>query len=337
MIKSNRIPWNLIIPKLKGEVSAEEKRKLEEWLRSSNNEDLFHELEMLWDKIQSNVADYSPDTEYYWNELKKRMDKSTNNVALSVPLKAKKASIINKMYKYAAAASIVVALGCSFYLGFMNGMPVDNMLVYSNISGKSRVELPDGTEVWLHSKTDICYDASMKGDERLVDVDGEAFFDVEHDKDKPFVVRTDGLRIVVHGTKFNVDACSSEDNVFVSLLEGSVSLETVADRQYLHPGETATFNKKNHSIMISKDDVGYMSSWASNQIVFQNSSLKEVCRMLSKWYNVRIDLDPQISEKFHYTFTVKNETLEEILRMMNRVQPLKYTFDENKLSISVLE
>lgn len=63
------VPWNLIIPKLKQEISADEERQLETWLRSSNNEALFKELQLLWEKIQANVENYTPNTEYYWNEL----------------------------------------------------------------------------------------------------------------------------------------------------------------------------------------------------------------------------------------------------------------------------
>ena len=67
------VPWNLIIPKLKQEISADEERQLETWLRSSNNEALFKELQLLWEKIQANVENYTPNTEYYWNELANRM------------------------------------------------------------------------------------------------------------------------------------------------------------------------------------------------------------------------------------------------------------------------
>ena len=62
------VPWNLIIPKLKQEISADAERQLETWLRSSNNEALFKELKLLWEKIQANVENYTPNTEYYWNE-----------------------------------------------------------------------------------------------------------------------------------------------------------------------------------------------------------------------------------------------------------------------------
>ena len=78
--------------------------------------------------------------------------------------------------------------------------------LYSNLSGKSKVLLPDGSEVWMHTETSLQYGSQMNKDERIVNVTGEAYFDVAHDADKPFIVQTEGMRIVVHGTKFNVDA-----------------------------------------------------------------------------------------------------------------------------------
>ena len=290
------VPWNLIIPKLKQEISADEERQLETWLRSSNNEALFKELQLLWEKIQANVENYTPNTEYYWNELVNRMHASEPKQTAKP---AKKRFELKQIYRYAVAACIAVAIGCSFYIGFLNGQPEAMPQLYSNLSGKSKVLLPDGSEVWMHTETSLQYESQMNKDERIVNVTGEAYFDVAHDADKPFIVQTEGMRIVVHGTKFNVDAFPGSENTLVSLVEGSVS------------------------------------SWANTQLVFRNRSLGDICKLLSKWYRVKIDVDPTLSNKYFYTFTLRSEPLDEILRIMARIQPMKYTFnEENELTIS---
>ncbi len=137
------VPWNLIIPKLKQEISADEERQLETWLRSSNNEALFKELQLLWEKIQANVENYTPNTEYYWNELVNRMHASEPK---QTEKPAKKRFELKQIYRYAVAACIAVAIGCSFYIGFLNGQPEAMPQLYSNLSGKSKVLLPDGSE-----------------------------------------------------------------------------------------------------------------------------------------------------------------------------------------------
>ena len=207
--------------------------------------------------------------------------------------------------------------------------------LYSNLSGKSKVLLPDGSEVWMHTETSLQYESQMNKDERIVNVTGEAYFDVAHDADKPFIVQTEGMRIVVHGTKFNVDAFPGSENTLVSLVEGSVSLETETENRFLKPGETATFNRKTLTLKVEKDDVHFASSWANTQLVFRNRSLGDICKLLSKWYRIKIDVDPTLSNKYFYTFTLRSEPLDEILRIMARIQPMKYTFnEENELTIS---
>ena len=181
------VPWNLIIPKLKQEISADEERQLETWLRSSNNEALFKELQLLWEKIQANVENYTPNTEYYWNELVNRMHASEPK---QTEKPAKKRFELKQIYRYAVAACIAVAIGCSFYIGFLNGQPEAMPQLYSNLSGKSKVLLPDGSEVWMHTETSLQYGSQMNKDERIVNVTGEAYFDVAHDADKPFIVQT---------------------------------------------------------------------------------------------------------------------------------------------------
>lgn len=169
----------------------------------------------------------------------------------------------------------------------------------------------------------------------MVNVTGEAYFDVAHDAEKPFIVQTEGMRIVVHGTKFNVDAFPGSETTLVSLIEGSVSLETKTENRFLQPGETATFNRNTQTLKVEKDDVKFASSWANKQIVFKNRSLGDICKLLSKWYRVKINLDPALSDKYFYTFTLRSEPLDEILRIMARIQPMKYTFNEkNELTIS---
>lgn len=316
------IPWNLIVSKLKNEITAEENVRLDAWLSESGNKDIFIELCSLWDKIQSNASQYVPDKDYYWKELSRRM-------SLSTQVPAEKPRRKMGGWSYVAAACAVIAVVISFYAGHWAGIPEEAPLQYSNMGGKGMVSLPDRSFVWLHADTKLLCDMSHRKDERVITLRGEAFFDVEHDNEKPFVVQTDGMRIVVHGTKFNVESFPDMENTYVSLVEGSVSLQTAEEHRYLAPGEVATYNKRNHQLSITKGDVLFASLWTKNEIVFEQRSLSDICRILSKWYHVKIDLSPSVSDKYHYTFTLRNEPLEEILRLMSRIHPIKYTFNEN--------
>ena len=326
------IPWNLIVSKLKQESTAQEEQQLELWLSESGNQEVFDELQILWSKIQQNAANYTPDADFYWKELSRRMKQSQNpsDTISKQQSETKKRKVLLRPWVYVAAACAVVVLGFSFYLGQLVGRPDAIPLVYTSTGGKATASLPDKTSVWMHANTRIVYDMQYEKDEREVTLRGEAYFDVAHDKHKPFIVQTDGLRIVVHGTKFNVEAFPDAENTYVSLIEGSVSLETMAENCLLKPGETATYNRNNHRLSIEKDDVLFASSWTKDQIEFNQRSLRYICRFLTKWYHVKIQLDTAIADKFHYTFTLShNEPLEEILRLMARINPMEYTFNEN--------
>lgn len=326
------IPWDLIIAKLKQTITADEDRRLMEWLSDNNNQEVFEELQQVWQKIQSKAATYTPDANHYWKELSKRMEGGKKS-------EAPKAKVLSLSYlrRYAAVACIflVAAFSACIYIGIELGRPELGEQTYTNLAGKSMISLPDGSRVWLHTATSLAYSTDFEVEDREVNVTGEAYFDIAHDKKKPFIVQTDGMKIVVHGTKFNVESFPESENTFVSLIEGSVSLETNVEKRFLVPGETATFNKKNHSLRIERGDVEFSRSWADSQMVFNKKPLGYVCRFLSKWYNVDINLSPELTNKYMYTFTLRGETLEEILRLMSRINPIDYTFNEkNTLTIT---
>lgn len=322
------IPWDLIISKLQQRIAVEEDRQLMKWLDDNRNKEVFDELQQVWEKVQNNASGYVPDSDHYWSELSKRMQ--VNKPTLLSKTVEIKHSVLVHFRRYAAVACIVLAAAFigSFYMGIVIGRPELNEQVYSNLGGKSKASLPDGTEVWLHGNTTLAYSTNFDSKDRLVTIIGEAYFDVTHYSDRPFIVQTEGIKVVVHGTKFNVEALPDSKNIFVSLMEGSVSLETSTEKRFLFPGETATFNKVNRTLQIAKDDVHFQTSWANDKMIFSKKPLGYVAHFLSKWYNVEIILAPTLSDKYLYTFTLRDETLEEILRLMSRINPIEYYFDK---------
>lgn len=328
---ATKIPWNLIVSKLRQDITPENDNHLNEWLTVDKNREIFEELQLLWLKVQNHTANYTPDINHYWNELSKRMDIAETSQDIKSPQKR-----LLPFRRYAAVASLLllITLSLTLYMGIKIGQPKSNSQVCTNLSGKSKVCLPDRTEVWLHTNTSLTYNTDYEQEKRLVHVTGEAYFDVTHNIDKPFIVQTEGMKVIVHGTKFNVEAFPNSNNTFVSLVEGSVELKTDKEQRFLIPGETATFDRQKQQLKIEKSDVNFLSSWAKDRLIFTEKSLGYVCRSLSRWYHVDIDVAPELSDQFLYTFTLYNEPLEEILRLMARVNPISYSFNsDNKVTI----
>lgn len=332
-----KLPWDIIISKLRGSLSEKDAIHFENWLNEGNNLQLFQQLQTVWENVQNKVANYEPDLEYYWKELSARIeDDSLKTLETDSSETNFKYIPIKRFYRIVAAASILLAITFSgaYYLGTNNTSKQATTLSYSSLTGKSKVILPDGTEVWLHSNTTLSYNSNFTSNTREVTMNGEAYFSVTHDAKKPFIVHSNDASVTVHGTKFNVNSYEDSQNVLVSLYEGSVSMQAANNNVMLKPGQEGHFDKLYNTLDVKEGDVEFAKSWTNDQLRFENKNLRYVCRYLSKWYSVDIDIDSAIGDNQSYTFTVRNENLEEIVRIMSRINSISYQFDnKNKLTI----
>lgn len=326
------IPWSLIIAKLKDELSAEEKVRLEQWMTSEKNRKIYEDLSEIWLGIQEQSMDYTPDKDLYWQKLHTHIQEEKKKEERSL----RNRSFNRLRYVVAACAVLLLLLGGgTFWTIRQMQKQMQQEVRFSNLSGKSYVMLGDGTKVWLHSDTSLDYKREFSSVNREVKMTGEAYFEVAHDPKHPFVIQMEGMKLTVYGTKFNVRDIPHSNEVMVSLQEGSVGLETLRENYRMRPGEKAVFNKKTKILQINRGDVAFDISWAQKQIVFNQKSLGFICKYLANWYNVEIVLEPALKDKYLYTFTLRDEPLEEIMRLIARVNPVSYYFnEENKLFIS---
>lgn len=324
-IRQNKIPWELIISYFRKDISAEEQEELMRWAADPESRALLEELQELWDKIQAKTADYTPDKAYYWEELNRRLrlkEEADRQRALHKP------SRWRLFRRLAVVASLLLVVGLAYYLGKDAGQSQQTEQVYSCLSGKSKVLLPDGSVVWLHGHTTLTCGSDFLKEERAVELTGEAYFEVTPDSKRPFIVQTDGMQVMVHGTKFTVEALVGASESRVTLVDGSVSMSTLSEQVYLKPGETAVYDRINHRLKRAYADLRYETLWTKEQMEVANQPLGEVCRLLERWYSVTIHLDEALRERYHYTFTLRTESLEEVLRLMSRIHPIAYRFDD---------
>lgn len=272
------IPWKLIIAHLKNEATPEEEILLQNWLGENNNLELLAEIELLWDKIQSEVSSYNPNVEHYWEMMQGRITSGKNNKKTK-----SKRSIKERLFVITAAASIILAIGMSYLLLSKESKEIHS---YSAISGKSKITLPDNSTIWVNSGSTISYPGAFS-DNRQVNLIGEAAFNVVKDQKHPFIVSVSGIRIKVYGTCFNVSSYNNEENITIALKEGSVSIIINDNESFLKPGEKATINKKNMSLFIDKANVGLEFFWANESVFFKSKSLEYICEYLEKWYKVK--------------------------------------------------
>lgn len=333
---STKLPWDLIISKLRKETNAEEELTFNNWLLTGNNRELFQQLEFVWDRVQQKVSVYEPDLEYYWKELSARINQSP--VAKTETRKPHKSRFItNRLLKIAAALAIVISTTFFFayYFGKNSSINSQEYITYSTLNTKSKVLLPDSTEVWLHNNSSITYKFNEDLNQREVNLSGEAFFNVKHNKQFAFLVASKGVEVKVHGTQFNVNAYPSTNNVLVSLYQGSVSMKSNEKNIFLKPGEEGLFDSKNKNITVSEGDVEFAKIWTSDKIRFENKNLREVCRYLSKWHGIKFEIDSEINDNQSYTFTFRGQDIEEVVGIMAKIHSFDYVIDEESNIVKI--
>lgn len=326
--------WDLLVGALKDTLGEAEQRAFDQWAAEAENRRFYNNLTHAWREIQQRAATYEPDRDRLWQQLQQRI--GTYEIPHADQLPKRRRSHLLQTAIAVAAAVAMTLFAARTDLFHSAAVPAEQRLCA--FEGKSQARLSDGSTVWLHGGSALAYDTRFAAGERRVKLRGEGFFEVARDAERPFIVEVEGLKISVHGTKFNVRT-AADRSVSVSLVEGSVSLDTGSgSRRLLRPGEIACYDPDTRKVVIGRGNVAMESCWAAGKLAFDRQPLGEICRYMARWYDTEIHITPALARNYAYTFTITNEPLEEILRIMSRINPIAYTFaEDNTVTISELE
>ncbi len=174
---------------------------------------------------------------------------------------------------------------------------LSNTLVYNIATtpkgGQYQFILSDGTKVWLNSASSIKYPVSFIGNERRVELTGEAYFEVAHNAAKPFRVVSNGQTVEVLGTHFNINAYADENAVKTTLLQGSVKVSSAGSSSVIKPGEQAQFNNGKINV-VSGVDLDAAVAWKNGLFYFEDSNIQEVMRQFARWYDVDVKYEGEL-------------------------------------------
>lgn len=203
--------------------------------------------------------------------------------------------------------------------------------------GMYEVVLPDGTKVKLNSGSVLEFSDDFQLNDRVVTLEGEAFFDVVKSEGKRFIVKTKDMDIVVLGTKFNVKSYQDDMNTYTTLVEGKVELVSEGVITELLPGEQIVFENKTKAIDIKEVNITPIVAWSDQYFHFDNTPLEEIMKTLSRWYDLSIkyaDDDPLIKSTV-YSGRIKMYTHpEDVLRKFEKTGNLKFELKKNTIIIS---
>jgi len=301
----NSIPVDLIALFLSGEADRDEIKRLEEWKAlSDTNNTLFIRYEKLWVKTGTVFPLDEIDVEDEWKQFKTK--------TASSPTKISRPRIITLYTRIAAAIIAGIILGYSSLLIF-NDIKFEKVTA----SGKpAEVILPDGSEVSLYPGSYIKYPKVFKSGLRNVSMEGEAYFDVQHDTSSAFYINAGDMVVSVLGTSFNIEAYRKSENYSVVVESGEVVVFSDRDlekREFLVKGEKVTFYRISDRMEKQvNNDTNYIA-WKTKDIVFRNTNLNKVASTLSKVYNTDIRAEQSIGGS-KITVTFENRSLDYIIK-----------------------
>ncbi len=200
---------------------------------------------------------------------------------------------------------------------------------------RSTFSLPDGTVVWLNGDTKIRYPIRFQENERRIQLEGEAYFEVTPDRQRPFIVDLGSLRVQALGTAFNCMAYPGEDLVETALTEGKVKvtrvLEGVEKGEYtLDPGQVITYKLNSGRFFLEEGDIDKHVAWRSGKFIFRNDPLEVVCQKLGRWFNAEIAIKDESLKDYAFTGTFKEEGLHEILELISLTSPISHKITERE-------
>lgn len=186
--------------------------------------------------------------------------------------------------------------------------------------GQYRLRLPDGTEVWLNAASSIRFPVNFSGNEREVEVRGEAYFEVARDPKRPFKVVMGQFKVDVLGTRFNINGYGDGIPIKTTLLEGSIQVSNGQARRLLKPRQQAQLQHDGTLQVIDGVNVDRVTAWKNGYFSFEKADLKTVMNNLSRWYNVEVQYEGKIPPLEFGGQIQRNLTLSQVLVILERSQ-----------------
>jgi len=362
-MEKNRF-WELLAKVKSGEATPEEQLELNQHLSAFPGElDLVKQIDACWELPMPAVSAPSAD------EITTAWDSIRNKIAgqqppVELPVTNKK---VRRMVKYALAIAAVVIATVGICLWNVLQVtappaPPQKNIVSTKNGSKSKIELPDGTQVWLNVGSRIKYDENYGKQSRELTLTGEAYFDVARDANRPFILHTGKMDVKVLGTVFNVKAYPGDATTEAALIRGSIEVTfpgrpqeklilkptdkiSIANKEINPADDTVrlakAYKKTSPAIMVSSiqyepDSIAIVeTSWVNNRLIFRSKTFEELARDIERWFNVTVQVRDSsiLSKKFTGTFS--NESITDALDALSYSYPFHYKFNRSNNTVVI--
>ncbi len=298
-----------------------------EWLLSDEGKRRFQEeIESRWYAFESNrQLDYTE----LLGKLHQRIGESRQKQTASKP--------IRRYIRYAveAAAVLLLVFGITFFTKrdvYVGGKVHQEQVEIYNPKGlRTVITLPDSSRVTLNADSRISYAYQLAGKDRAVKLEGEAFFEVEKDSLRPFIVTAGAAKMTVLGTSFNVRSYPESKYIETTLVEGSLRVSMGNEKSLLVPGEQVSINKKSKDLGVQSVNTQKITGWKEGKLYFQSVGFEEMAVTLERTFNTNIKIENRLLKEKKFTGKFENgENLEQILDILKLSVPFSEYYDKEK-------
>lgn len=296
-----------------------QKSEIDDWILHNWESAAYSDLEINFDNLKQLVITY-----------KTRKEVSPHSSKQIV-------AIIQYYRRIAAILFLPLFLAATVYLIFGSPWKENLYTAEAPLGQKAKIELPDGSSVWLNSGSKIKYSSDFNKKNREIDLSGEAYFEVQKNTGKPFIVHTPILDVKVTGTKFNVNAYSEEPSIETSLVEGKVEINVANENKTYHltPGHVmacSKLTKEMTSHILNKEAA---IGWKDNRLIFVNDNFYKLVNKIEKWYDVKVVYDTLVFRNNKLTVKLlEGEHLEKLLRIIESTIGAKCSIDNDTIYIT---
>ncbi len=327
----------LISKYLAKEASEQEISQFNTWLNSNEaNKAEFEAYKTAWES-SAQFQDIAIDVDTEWNKFKYKVkieEKQEAKIKALDPEHSERFSF-KQVLRIAAVILLLIIPSAGFYYFYLNQNTAIEVAALTNVKESP---MPDGSKITLDQHAVITYHKDFGKINRQVALKGEAFFSVAHDKSKPFIVDANDITVTVTGTSFYVQANPNENEIKVMVETGTVIVKSTLNPNQmvtLHKGDKATYSKTEHTLtqdLVTEDDNYH--SWLTKKLLFKEIALKDIVNDLNHAYHRNIIIKDKVVENCRLSVSFDQQSLEQILNVIEHTIDVKITTKENSIEIS---
>lgn len=308
-----------------GIANAAELSTLDEALGTVEGEQIINQLlESDWQKLPTDVQ-VSFSLEESFQQIQSRIQPASK---LKKPKHASRRSLSVVRYIQRVAAVLLLLIIAGGIIWWQLEASQQPTVIVNNGREARKIEMKDGSQIWLNRNTSITYDEQYNDRIRVIKLQGEAFFAVAKNPEKPFIVQAGTVQTSVLGTAFNVRAYPNQDIIEVALVEGKVkvNIDTDTTSNFLSPGDLFAYNNSNEKYTTEQFEQDEPYAWRDGILVFQKATVQEVAQKLQEWYGIKftIEDEEQIQGKLVLRYDTRNVELDEILQYIGAVMDYRF-------------